>query len=172
MRVTGRLRQHYHQHLSLSRQIAIRALLAFVLTLAVVRAVTYCIHYHLLPFRDLVTKSGLHIHHLFWGILLLMLVGFGALATRAPQWHLRLALAYGVALGLTLDEFALWLRLADVYWSPEGRESVEAVAVAASVLALMAVGEPFWRAVVNEIWPGSGRAPSTSKPSPPPRERR
>ncbi|HWW94132.1 MAG TPA: hypothetical protein VN375_12255 [Vicinamibacteria bacterium] len=151
MRVTGRLRQHYHQHLSLSRQIAIRALLAFLLTLAVVRGVTYCIHYHILPFRDLVTKSGLHIHHLFWGILLLMLVGFGALATRAPAWHLRLALVYGVALALTLDEFALWLRLADVYWSPEGRESLEAIAVAAALLALLAVGLPFWRAVARDM---------------------
>jgi hypothetical protein len=151
MKVTGRLRQHYHQHLSLSRQIAIRALLAFLLTLAVVRAVTYSIHYHLLPFRDLVTKSGLHIHHLFWGILLLMLVGFGALATRAPEWHLRLALAYGVALGLTLDEFALWLRLADVYWSPEGRESLEAIVVTTALLALLAVGLPFWRAVARDV---------------------
>jgi hypothetical protein len=151
MRVTGRLRRHYHQHLSLSRQIAIRALFSFLLTLAVVRAVTYCIHYHLLPFRDLVTKSGLHIHHLFWGILLLMLVGFGALATRAPEWHLRLALAYGVALGLTLDEFALWLRLADVYWSPEGRESLEAIAVTIALLALLAVGLPFWRAAAREL---------------------
>jgi hypothetical protein len=96
----------------------------------------------------------------------------GALFSRDPPWHLRLALIYGVALALTLDEFALWLRLADVYWSPEGRESVEVVAVAASVLALMAVGEPFWRAAVGEIWHGSGHAPSTSKPSPPPRERR
>ena len=39
-------------------------------------------------------------------------------------------------------------------WSPEGRESLEAVAVAGAVLALMAVGEPFWRAVIREIWPG------------------
>jgi hypothetical protein len=151
MRVAGRLRQHYHQHLSLGRQIAIRALFAFLLTLAVVRAITYSIHYHLLPFRDLVTKSGLHIHHLFWGILLLMLVGLGALATRAPEWHLRLALVYGVALGLTLDEFALWLRLADVYWSPEGRESLEAIAVATALLALLAVGLPFWRAVARDV---------------------
>ena len=149
--VTGRLRQHYQRHLSLSRQIAIRALLAFLLTLAVVRSFTYCIHYHVLPLRDLVLKSGLHIHHLFWGILLLMLVGLGALATRAPRWHLRLALVYGVALGLTLDEFALWLRLADVYWSPEGRESLEAMAVAAAVLGLFALGLPFWRAALRDF---------------------
>jgi hypothetical protein len=156
--LTRRWRQHYERHLSLSRQIAIRALLAFLATLAAVRTFTYCIHYKVLPLHDLVTKSGLHIHHLFWGILLLMLVGFGALATRAPRWHLRLAIVYGVALGLTLDEFALWLRLADVYWSREGRESLEAMAVAAALLSLFAAGLPFWRAVVRDIRPPSGRS--------------
>jgi hypothetical protein len=145
-----KLRHHFHQQLSLGRQIAFRALLAFLATFAVVRGITYSIHYHLLPFRDLVTKTGLHIHHLFWGILLLMLVALGALATRDTRWHLRLAVVYGVALALTLDEFALWLRLADVYWSPEGRESIYAMAVAAAVLALVAVGLPFWRAVARD----------------------
>jgi hypothetical protein len=173
MKLTRRVHQQYHQHLSLSRQIAFRALTSFLVTFAVARAFTYSIHYHLLPLRDFVTGSGLHIHHLFWGILLLMLVGLGALATREPKWHLRLAVVYGVALALTLDEFALWLRLADVYWSPEGRESLEAVAVATGVLALLAVGLPFWRAVVREVWPRSGRATNTSRPpSPQPRERR
>ena len=149
MGVGKRLHEHYHRALSLRRQIAIRALCSFLLTFLIARSYTYSEHYHLLPLRNFVTSSGLHIHHLFWGILLLITVGFGALASREPRWHLRLALVYGVALALTL-----WLRLADVYWSPEGRESLEAVAVAGAVLALMAVGEPFWRAVIREIWPG------------------
>src|SRR4029077_16594469 len=140
-----RLHEHYHRALSLRRQIAIRALCAFLVAFLIARGYTYSVHYHLLPLRDLVTSSGLHIHHLFWGILLLIMVGFGALSSRDPRWHLRLAVVYGVALALTLDEFALWLRLADVYWSPEGRESFEAIAVAAALLALLAVGLPFWR---------------------------
>jgi hypothetical protein len=93
----------------------------------------------------------LHIHHLFWGILLLMLTGFVALATRDPKWHLRIALVFGVALGLTLDEFALWLRLADVYWSPEGVESLKAGAAAAALLATYGFGQPFWHAVVRDL---------------------
>src|SRR5438132_3246618 len=100
---------------------------------SLLRVLTAIIHYEVFPhgpFRNLVTKSGLHIHHLFWGILLLMMTGFGALATRDERWHLRLAVLFGVALALTLDEFALWLRLADVYWSPEGVESLKAAAVA------------------------------------------
>src|SRR5438132_12658713 len=122
---------------------------------SLLRVLTAIIHYEVFPhgpFRDLVTRSGLHIHHLFWGILLLMLTGFIALATRAPAWHLRVAIVFGVALALTLDEFALWLRLADVYWSPEGIESVKAAAVAAALLALYAFGQPAWHAAAREAF--------------------
>src|SRR5438477_9554569 len=139
-----RLGQHY-QRLSLSRRIALRVLIAFLVTFAVLRIITAIIHYELMPhgpFRNLVTASGLHIHHLFWGILLLMSTGFIALATRAEKWHLRVAVIFGVALGLTLDEFALWLRLADVYWSPEGIESIEAATVVTAFLAVYAFGQP------------------------------
>jgi hypothetical protein len=113
---------------------------------AVLRAITAIIRYQLFPhgpFRYVITKSGLHIHHLFWGIWLLMLTGFAALATRDERWHLRIALVYGVALALTLDEFALWLRLADVYWTPQGIESLKVSAAVAALLALYGFGQPF-----------------------------
>ncbi len=152
MNLFHRLHHHYHRHLDLTRQIAFRALMAFLLMFGVLRALTYVIHYQILPIHNIVTKSGLHIHHLFWGILLLMVVGFVALATRAPRWHLRIAILFGIALALTLDEFALWLRLADVYWSPEGRESLKAAAVAAAALGLVAVGQPFWVAIIRDVF--------------------
>jgi hypothetical protein len=104
-----RISYHYRR-LDLGRRIALRVLITFLLTFAVLRAITAIIHYEWFPhgpFRNLVTASGLHIHHLFWGILLLMLTGFVALATRAELWHLRIAVIFGIALGLTLDEFAL-----------------------------------------------------------------
>jgi hypothetical protein len=151
--VRVRLRRHYAR-LTLGRQVALRALVAFLITILVLRIITAIIHFEVFPhgpFRNLVTRSGLHIHHLFWGILLLMLSGFAALATRAPQWHLRIAIVFGIALALTLDEFALWLRLADVYWSREGLESLEAAAVVAAVLALYAFGQPFWHALAKDF---------------------
>ena len=40
---------------------------------------------------------------------------------------------FGVGMGLTLDEFALWLYLEDVYWAEEGRSSVDAVIFAAII---------------------------------------
>jgi hypothetical protein len=145
----------YFQRLSLGRRIALRSLAAFLVTFAFLRVTTAIIHYQLFPhgpFRDLVTRSGLHIHHLFWGILLLMVTGFGALATRSERWHLRIAVVFGIALGLTLDEFALWLRLVDVYWSSQGIESLKAVAVAAAVLGLYGFGQPLWHDLVKAVW--------------------
>lgn len=145
---------HHYSRLDLSRRVAMRVLFAFLVTFVVLRIVTAIIHFELFPhgpFRNLVTRSGLHIHHLFWGVLLLMLTGFVALATRAPAWHLRIAIVFGIALGLTLDEFALWLRLADVYWSPEGVESLKAGVAVAALLAVYAFGQPFWHAAARDL---------------------
>lgn len=81
-----------------------------------------------------VTPGGLHIHHLVFGIVLMMLAGFIAFAI-APYspWFEIVAGLFGVGVGLTLDEFALWLYLDDVYWSEEGRNSVDAVIFAAII---------------------------------------
>ena len=149
-----RLRQ-YASRLSFGRWISLRTLTAFLVTFGVLRVITAIIHFDLFPhgpFRNLITASGLHIHHLFWGILLLMATGFAALASRDPTWHLRIAVVFGIALALTLDEFALWLRLADVYWSPEGVESLKAAAVAAARLLICAFGQPLWHAVVRDLF--------------------
>src|SRR5450759_3650979 len=147
--------RHHFRTLDLGRRVALRALAAFLVTFAVLRIITAVIHYELFPhgpFRNLITRSGLHIHHLFWGILLLMVTGFAALTTRDPKWHLRTAIIFGIALGLTLDEFALWLRLADVYWSPQGVESLKAGVVAAALLGSYGFGQPFWHAVARDLF--------------------
>lgn len=141
--------------LSLGRRVAIRTLVSYLITFAILRVITAIIQFNIFPngpFHFVMTKSGLHIHHLFWGILLLMATGFAALATRAPEWHLRIAIAFGIALGLTLDEFAMWLRLADVYWTPEGVESLKAGATVAALLALYGFGQPLWHAVVKDLF--------------------
>jgi hypothetical protein len=151
---------HHYGRLDLGRRVALRTLAAFLVSFLILRVITAIIHFEMLPhgpFRNLVTKSGLHIHHLFWGILLLMVTGFAALATRDPRWHLRVALIFGIALGLTVDEFAMWLRLADVYWSPEGVESLKAGAVTAALLALYGFGQPFWHAIIRDVVSRSAR---------------
>ena len=92
-----------------------------------------------------VETGGLHIHHLVWGISLMMLSGFTAFVSDlyAPWWQIT-AIGFGIGVGLTLDEFALWLRLDDVYWSDQGRESIDAVVVAALLAGLVVLGiQPF-----------------------------
>jgi hypothetical protein len=87
------------------------------------------------------TSSGLHIHHLVWGIVTIMLTGFLAFSFQPDSpWLEMLAVAFGIGCGLTLDEFALWLHLEDVYWSKEGRSSVDAVFVAVIVGWMLIVG--------------------------------
>jgi hypothetical protein len=91
-----------------------------------------------------VTSGDLHIHHLVWGIVLMMLAGFVSLTPIDSPWHEIMAVLFGIGAGLTLDEFALWLRLKDVYWADEGRQSIDAVIIAATFGGLvLVVGFPF-----------------------------
>jgi hypothetical protein len=87
------------------------------------------------------TSSGLHIHHLVWGIVAIMATGFGMFSFQPDSpWAEILAVLFGIGCGLTLDEFALWLYLEDVYWSAEGRSSVDAVIVATIVGGMLVAG--------------------------------
>ncbi|HXR29266.1 MAG TPA: hypothetical protein VN772_06770 [Solirubrobacteraceae bacterium] len=87
------------------------------------------------------TGSGLHLHHLVWGIVLLLVTGFlGFALSPVSPWEEILAGGFGVGAGLTLDEFALWVYLRDVYWAEEGRASLDAVVVAAALGGLIVLG--------------------------------
>jgi hypothetical protein len=86
--------------------------------------------------------DGLHIHHLVFGIVLLMVAGFieFAVIPGTSPWIEIVAALFGIGAGLTLDEFALWLHLEDVYWAEEGRQSVDAVVFATIIGAGFLVG--------------------------------
>ncbi|MFD1830718.1 hypothetical protein ACFSJS_13685 [Streptomyces desertarenae] len=90
-----------------------------------------------------VERGGLHVHHVVFGVVMMLLggtVGF-AVPVDLPGWRAAAAGLFGVGSALVLDEFALVLRLRDVYWTQEGRLSVEAVFVALALLGLLLVGE-------------------------------
>ena len=88
-----------------------------------------------------VTPGGLHIHHLVFGIVAMMVAGFAEFAIQPESpWLEILAALFGIGVGLTLDEFALWLYLEDVYWSEEGRRSVDAVILAAIIGGALVLG--------------------------------
>jgi hypothetical protein len=88
-----------------------------------------------------VTDEGVHLHHLVWGICLLLISGFlGFALDPGSPWEEVFAAAFGVGAGFTLDEFALWVQLKDVYWTEEGRSSLDAVVIATVFAALVVFG--------------------------------
>ena len=121
-------------------------LVSFLLTFVAVRTITHAIRAGRFRrvLRNVSTPGGTHLHHLVPGILLLLVtgyVGIGVAPTDHRSWQ---AALFGVGAALTLDEFALWLHLEDVYWAKQGRASVDAVVVAATILALGVLGWGFW----------------------------
>ncbi|UTR81541.1 hypothetical protein [Streptomyces cavourensis] len=116
------------------------ALAAFVLTFAITRTITRMIRAGKGPFRN-ITPGGLHIHHVVPGVVLTVVGGFGAVAAGRHGVAAGIcAVIFGVGAGLVLDEFALILHLDDVYWTEEGRQSVEVVVLTASLVVLVLAG--------------------------------
>jgi hypothetical protein len=142
----------YQEHLvDTNRSAMLWALLGFVVTYAVVRWVTLSIRNRPKDSGDEggavkdVYIGGVHIHHQVWGILLVMVTGLLEFRFHpSSPWAEVLAALFGVGAALALDEFALWLHVDDVYWSPEGRKSIDAVLVALVVGGALLLGSaPF-----------------------------
>ena len=120
------------------------------------RAITHAIRAERGPFRN-ITPGGRHIHHMTFGIAGPAQVGY--------LWMLEIgvneerissrttAAVFGTGAALTLDEFALWLNLEDDYWTRQGRESIDAVALFGSLLGLSALGRGFFTEL---LWGGRG----------------
>ena len=118
------------------------------------RAVTHMIRHQIPPFRNL-SLGGRHVHHLVFGITGLLATGFAWLLIADDtddhrRRHRLAAFAYGTSSALTLDEFALWLDLEDVYWSKQGRVSVEVLMLFGALLSIGAWGGPFLRSATRE----------------------
>jgi hypothetical protein len=94
---------------------------------------------------SVVSDSGVHIHHLVFGICTMIAAGaIGFAASGTNPWFDIAAALFGIGVGLTIDEFALWVYLDDVYWSDQGRQSVDATVIAAAGMLLLLFGfEPF-----------------------------
>ncbi|HUH62081.1 MAG TPA: hypothetical protein VLZ50_03740 [Terracidiphilus sp.] len=134
------------------------ASVAFLITFVGVRLIVHFITRDEGPF-GFVMLRGRHIHHLFWGILILLGVGYawlldvGRLHSPLSIFLSRLvSVSYGVGAALTLDEFSLWLNLSpDAYWSREGRLSIDAVIIFGALLSVGAWGAPFFRGLAT-MW--------------------
>ncbi|WP_456787251.1 hypothetical protein [Cellulomonas sp. P5_C5] len=129
------------------RSPALWALVGFLVTFALVRTVTRRIHARQDaradtsgPVKD-VYIAGVHVHHQVWGILLVLVSGLLTFRFRPESpWIDVLALLFGAGAALTLDEFALWFHLDDVYWSTEGRKSIDAVMVGGALGGAVLLG--------------------------------
>ncbi|MFC8781465.1 hypothetical protein ACIQUP_11845 [Streptomyces nigra] len=116
------------------------ALTAFVVTFLVTRLITRLIRAGKGPFRNISTGS-VHIHHVVPGIILTVIGGFCAVAGGQRGFGSALAaVIFGMGAGLVMDEFALILHLDDVYWSEEGRKSVEVVVLTVALVGLLLLG--------------------------------
>jgi hypothetical protein len=131
------------------------ASVSFFLTFAMVRGMVFAIQHQIPPFHYII-MGGRHIHHLVLGILILLAVGYGWLCevgtgsdSSSILASALMSLLYGVGAALTLDEFALWLNLKDVYFVREGRSSIDAVVLFGSLLAIGGWGAPLFAAVAK-----------------------
>jgi hypothetical protein len=122
-------------------------LVGFLLSFGFIRMSTRLMRSPRVPWwpGSVVSESGVHLHHLVFGIVTMMIagaLGFGALG-ESPYTEI-CAFFFGVGAGLTIDEFALWVYLDDVYWAEEGRSSIDATVIAAAAMFLVLLGfSPF-----------------------------
>ena len=90
---------------------------------------------------SIVTAGGLHIHHSVFGLIGMIVFGILEFALQpGSPWIELFALFFGSGAALTLDEFALILHLEDVYWTGEGRTSIDAVILGVTFITLLLTG--------------------------------
>lgn len=133
------------------RQPLMWCLIAFILTFFITRSITRYIRAtsgqtgprKWWQPRNISGKGGTHIHHAVFGVILVLVSGV-AMISMAVDGGVReftvAAIFFGIGAALVLDEFALILHLQDVYWSEDGRTSVDAVFVAVAVAGLLVMG--------------------------------
>jgi hypothetical protein len=125
------------------RQGVFLVLVGFVLSFAFIRMSTRLMRSPKVPWwpGSVVSGSGVHLHHLVFGIVTMMAAGTLGFAALGHSPYVEIcAFLFGVGAGLTIDEFALWVYLDDVYWAEEGRSSIDATVIAAALMGLVVLG--------------------------------
>jgi lysyl-tRNA synthetase class 2 len=90
--------------------------------------------------------GDVHLHHVVPGTILALLAGLAAFspAGREPVVLELLAIVFGAGAALVLDEFALLFHLKDVYWTEEGRSSIDALIIGALLGGVLLVSSAPW----------------------------
>ena len=136
--------------------------LGFFLAFALARAFAHAVRNEVGPFRN-VSTGGTRVHHSYWGIVALLGMGYawlleiGTGRTGSRHGMRAMALLYGAGAALTLDEYALWLKLQndykireDDYWQGGGRKSVYAVLLFGSSLLVNSGAYPWLRGLLGD----------------------
>jgi hypothetical protein len=134
--------------------------LAFAVTFLFIRFSVRMIRAQVKWWPGNVSPGGTHLHHVVFGIVFMLIAGAGGFSTLGnySPWSEIFAGLFGAGAALVLDEFALVLHLRDVYWSEQGRTSVDAVFLAFAVIGLLLVGTAPLGANSAEPVPGTGGA--------------
>jgi hypothetical protein len=148
---------YWNEHiLANNRQGVFLVLVGFILSFAFIRMSTRLMRSPKVPWwpGSVVSESGVHLHHLVFGIVTMMIAGtLGFAAHGESPWAEICGFLFGVGAGLTIDEFALWVYLDDVYWAQEGRSSIDATVIAAAAMGLVVMGvNPLDTGTDSEGW--------------------
>lgn len=136
-------------HKATAHKLARLALFSFIVTFVVSRVFVFLIMSKAIP-NFYFFLRGTHVHHLNYGIFLIASVcGYSVFRRPVGRPAEITALLYGVAMGLTFDEFGMWLHLGGSYWQ---RASVDAVIVVSAVFALIAFAKSLKRFESHHIW--------------------
>ncbi|MGW4892612.1 hypothetical protein ACWEQL_10155 [Kitasatospora sp. NPDC004240] len=136
------LLEGYREHIiAANKQPLFLLLIGFITSFVCIRFSVRMIRAKVRWWPGNITPGGLHIHHMVFGLGFLLLGGLGVFATGGGHpWIDLFGLCFGIGCGLVLDEFALILHLDDVYWSAQGRKSVDAVILGILFTALLLTG--------------------------------
>ncbi|MGC1165505.1 MAG: hypothetical protein WA862_05290 [Solirubrobacterales bacterium] len=151
------LSDYWSDHiLANNRQGVFLVLVGFILSFAFIRMSTRLMRSPKVPWwpGSVVSDSGVHLHHLVFGIVTMMAAGTLGFAAHGESPYAEICgFLFGVGAGLTIDEFALWVYLDDVYWAEEGRSSIDATVIAAAAMGLVVLGvNPLDTGTDSEGW--------------------
>jgi len=139
----------FHSRRETAHQLARLALFGFLVTFILARVFVFLIMARAMP-NLYFFLGGTHVHHLNYGIFLLSAVaGYSVFRRPTGRAAAITALLYGVAMGLTFDEFGMWLHLGGSYWQ---RASVDAVIVVSALFALVAFARTLKKFESHHFW--------------------
>lgn len=126
---------------------------SFLITFILARLIVLGIQNQIFPkfldiFFDYIYIKEIHVHHLNFGIIILAITGFLSITKQNLKHIYLLSISYGIGLGLTFDEFAIWFTLNDEYWT---RTNYDAIIIVSGILLNVVYFPNFWKKIGKMI---------------------